>query len=190
MTEWKLPPRAKTYEGLSAVAGGRVHLVAEAAEKDLPLAAPTTDGANGVGPAGAGTADAGTAEVTSSCGDKVYTVEWTDGMRRITSNDNASYWQGYAGYPLIAVLLATGRIGYDPEVVAPLAGVPWKRINDRFKRDYERAVESVLDEVEAKGGDRAAIVAEADRIYDELAALHLERGPRRRPPRKRTSPTT
>ena len=175
MSEWRLPPKAKVYEALSAVASGRVRLEREASS---PYVAS--------GPERAGDADlagAGTAEVTSSSGDKVYTVEWTDGMRRITSNDNASYWQGYAGYPIIAVLLATGMIDYDPKVVAPLAGVPWKRINDRFKRDYDKAVESVLDEVEAKGGDRAAIVAEADRIYDELAALHLERGLRRRPPR-------
>jgi len=175
VSEWSLPPKAKVYEALSAVTDGRVRLERKASTLD------TADGP-GLG-GGADLAGAGSAEVTSSSGDKVYTVEWTDGMRRITSNDNASYWQGYAGYPIIAVLLATGRIGYDPAVVAPLAGVPWKRINDRFKRDYDKAVESVLDEVEAKGGDRAAIVAEADRIYDELAALHLERGPRRRPPR-------
>ena len=175
MSEWRLPPRAKVYEALSAVAGGRVRVERDAGSSDV------TDVPDFAG--GADLAGAGSAEVTSSSGDKVYAVEWTDGMRRITSNDNASYWQGYAGYPIIAVLLATGRIGYDPEVVAPLAGVPWKRINDRFKRDYDKAVESVLDEVETKGGDRTAIVAEADRIYEELAALHLERGPRRRPPR-------
>jgi hypothetical protein len=75
-------------------------------------------------------------------------------MRQISSNDNASYWQGYAGYPIIAVLLATGAIEYDAKVAEPLAGVPWKQINERFKRNYDRAVEAVLQDIERGGGDR------------------------------------
>ena len=64
MGGWKLPPKAKIYEALTAVADARVKL---------------TDGE--------------TAEVLSSDGTKTYIVEWSADLRQITSNDNASYWQ-------------------------------------------------------------------------------------------------
>ncbi len=155
MTEWKLPPKAKVYEALSAVADGRVRIVS-----------------------------GNEARVLSSDGTREYTVTWDDDGRRYTSNDNASYWQGYAGYPIIAVLLAVGTITYDPATARPLAGVPWKRVNDSFRRDYDAAVAAVLGDLEAQGADGAAIAAEADRIYERLTALKLERGPRKRPPPK------
>lgn len=158
MTDWKLPPKAKAYEALGAVADGRVRVVS-----------PTE------------------AQVTSSGGDRVYTVSWTTDGRQFTSNDNASYWQGYAGYPIVAVLLATGVIEYDPGIAQALAGIPWKRLNDRHRRDYDAAVEEVLRDVAERGGDRAAVAAQAEAVHRQLAALKLERGPRKRPPPKRTT---
>lgn len=147
MTGWKMPPKAKIYEALSAVADGRVTLK-EACE----------------------------AEVASSDGERTYTVQWSDDLRRFSSSDNASHWQGYTGYPIIAVLLLTGRIHFETETAAFLAGVPWKHLNDRFKRDYAKAVDYVLLEVARKGGDRAAIVQQVESIYTQLAALQLEHG--------------
>jgi hypothetical protein len=145
-TEWEMPPKAKVYEAISAVADGRVRIVG-----------PTR------------------AEVVSSSGDRTYRVEWSDDMRRITSNDNASFWRGYAGYPIIAVLMKAGRILFDSEIAAKLGGVPWKRINAKFRGDYEKAVDSVLGSIEERGGDRDRIVREADNIYEQLSELHLER---------------
>jgi hypothetical protein len=110
-------------------------------------------------------------------------VAWSEDGRRITSNDNASYWQGYAGYPIIAVLLATGRIPYDPTVAGLLAGVPWHDLNERFRRDYEAAVANVLEDVEHRGGDRAAVKRQVEAIYRALESLGLERGTRRAPPK-------
>ena len=94
MSTWKSPPKAKIYEALSAVAGGRVTLMG--GEK---------------------------AEVMSSDGTKTYHVEWSPDLNQITSNDNASYWQGYMGYPIIAVLMVLGRLEYRTEVADFLAGV-------------------------------------------------------------------
>ena len=48
-------------------------------------------------------------EVVSSDGTKKYRVEISADGREISSNDNASYWQGYLGYPAIAVLMARGK---------------------------------------------------------------------------------
>lgn len=150
MAFWKMPPKAKVYEALTAYGDGRVCITG-----------PTE------------------AEVVSSAGDKVYSVAWSAELRQITANDNASYWQGYTGYPIVAVLLALGRIKFNVAVAKSLAGVPWNRLNREFKRDYDKAVESVLQKVESQGGDRTAIIREVEQIYAQLAALQLERGPRK-----------
>lgn len=147
MTAWKMPPKAKVYEAMSAVADGRVRM----------------KGPN-------------EAEVVSSGGEKKYSVKWSEDVQRINSNDNASHWQGYTGYPIITVLMALGKIQFDAATAKLLAGVQWKTLNDEFKRDYDKAVESVLQDVEAGGGDRAAVAAQADSIYSQLEALKLERG--------------
>ena len=139
MTKWALPPLAKVYEALSAVADGRVTLTGET-----------------------------TAAVQSSERDKTYTVKWSPDWRIVTSNDNATKWQGYIGYPIIAALLQTGRIPYDPGAGSLLAAVPWHALNQQFKRDYDAAVESVLAQVAERGGDAELIRREARRIYDAL----------------------
>jgi hypothetical protein len=153
MASWKLPPRAKIFEAFTAVADGRVRLT---------------------GP--------GSATVTSSGGDKTYDVGWSDDDRTVTANDNASYWQGYLGYPAVAVLLTVGALHADGAIVGLLAGVPWHELNARFKRDYDAAVDSVLADLEEQGADRARIVAEVDAVMAQLAALELQRPPRRRRP--------
>lgn len=146
MAEWNQPPIAKVYEALSAVADGRVTLTGETSAK-----------------------------VVSSGGDKTYTVKWSAAGREITSDDNATRWQGYIGYPIIAVLLQTGRLAYDSTAARSLAGVPWKALNERYKRDYDAAVEQVLGEVRAAGGDADRVRTEANRLHIALAELKLER---------------
>ncbi len=152
MAPWKLPPRAKVFEAFTAVADGRVRLT---------------------GP--------GSATVVSSGGDKTYDVEWSEDGGTVTANDNASYWQGYLGYPIVAVLLARGELHAAEVAVAALAGVPWHELNQRHKRDYDAAVAHVLGEL--PDGDAATVVAEVERVLAQLAALDLQRAGRgRRPP--------
>lgn len=142
VTKWDMPPLAKVYEALSAVADSRVTILGETS-----------------------------AEVLSSERDKTYTVKWSADGRAITSNDNATRWQGYIGYPIVAVLLQTGRISFDRAFADALAGVPWHALNKEYKRDYDAAVEHVLSLVP----DPDAIRREARRIYQMLADLALER---------------
>lgn len=66
----------------------------------------------------------GQALVTSSTGKKVYTVTWAGD--EYSANDNASYWQGYMGYPLLTVLMLQNRVPYKEEIAAHFRGVPWK----------------------------------------------------------------
>jgi len=158
-SRWKLPPAAKVYEAFSALADGRVHL--------------PDDPDRG-----------GSAEVESSGRDRRYVVEWSLDPLSITANDNASYWQGYLGYPAIAVLVAIGALQADRAIVDLLAGVPWHDLNARYRRDYAAAVDSVLSDLERRGADRARIEGEVTGVLAQLAALEPARPPRRRrPPR-------
>ena len=145
-----MPPKAKIYEALSAVADQRVSITGPTA-----------------------------AQVQSSSHDKLYDVEWSDDISEITSNDNASHWQGYIGYPIIAVLLKIGKLSFNIHIAELLAGVPWKVINDQFKRDYDKAINHVLDQIEEKGGNRTEIGQEVEKIYEQLSTLGLQRGRRR-----------
>lgn len=154
MTAWKLPPRAKVFEAFTAVADGRVRLA---------------------GP--------GSATVTSSGGDKTYDVEWSEDDGTIAANDNASYWQGYLGYPALAVLLKHGELRAGEDVIRALAGVPWHDVNQRFKRDYDAAVDHVLAGLPDDAPPAADIERAVDDVMEQLAALDLQRGPRRRPPK-------
>ena len=155
MAPWKMPPKAKVYEALSAVADKRVSITGDT-----------------------------TAQVQSSSRDKTYDVEWSEDISEITSNDNASYWQGYMGYPIIAVLLQIGKISFNPRIAKLLADVPWKSVNEQFKRDYDQAISHIIDGIESKGGSRTEITQEVEKIYEQLGSLGLQRSQRRRRPPK------
>jgi hypothetical protein len=162
LTVWKLPPPAKVYEAFSAVAGGRVRIEERGGGSEACDAV-------------------GRAAVTSSGGDRTYTVAWTGEPTTIASNDNASYWQGYLGYPIVAVLIALGRVRADEAAMRPLAGIDWHELNARFKRDYDAAVEHVLGGLAGRGEDRELVEREVDSVLEQLASLGLERrgrGPR------------
>lgn len=154
--DWDMPPVAKVYEALSAVVDGRVKL---------------TNGTS--------------AEVGSSSGSKAYVVRWSEDLASFTSNDNASYFVGYLGYPIIAVLLDQGKLKYDYATAAHLGNVPWKQLNDKFKRDYDKAVNYALSCAEAKGADVQAIRRMVEQIYDDLQNLRIKKlqGPRIPPPK-------
>ena len=150
---WKMPQPIKIYEALGAIGDGRVRLE-----------------------------DERRAQVESSEGDKTYEVEISADGREISSNDNASYWQGYLGYPAIAVLLMRGLYRPPANVVDALAGIPWKEINRRFNNEYARTLAEVNQIVEASGHDPDAVASEVESIMAALRKLAPVRGKRRRPP--------
>jgi hypothetical protein len=156
---WNAPPREKIYEALSAVADNRVKITG-----------PTT------------------AEVISSSGDKSYRIEWTPDFSAIVSNDNASFWRGYLGYPILAVLMKCGHIAFSREISEQLAGIPWKKLNKQFRNDYGKAVESVLNSLQAKGVESRNILEEVDRIFSSVKELKLKKlASKRKPPQDGTS---
>ncbi len=143
---WKTPPKAKVYEALSAVADNRVEF-----RNDL------------------------SAEVTSSDRSKKYFVRWTAGFKSIVSNDNASYWQGYLGYPIIAVLMKGAVLRYDESIAALLGDIQWKKINQKFRNKYDKAIESVMADLEGRGIDTKRIHEEVDRLFLQVENLSIER---------------
>jgi hypothetical protein len=159
MKPWAMPPPIKVYEAIGAIGDERVR----AADSSAPPSA---------------------WEVVSSDGSKTYRVEISADAREISSNDNASYWQGYLGYPAISVLMARGTLRASAEATRALAGIPWKELNRRFKNDYVRTTAEVARIVAERGSDFDAIRVEAASILDALAALAPTRGARHHPPRE------
>ncbi len=119
------------------------------------------------------------AEVRSSNGAKTYTVTWNGNT--YTSNDSASYWQGYPGYPIIAVLMLRGRVTLDKTVAALFAGINWTELNQQYKRDYSAAVDQIIKE---HGYNPKLIHAAAEKVQGELQTLDIivKRG-KLRPPK-------
>lgn len=148
-----MPPAIKIYEALGAIGDGRVRLE-----------------------------DERHALVESSEGDKTYEVELPDDGHVISSNDSGSYWQGYLGYPAIAVLLMRGLYRPPANVIDALAGIPWKEINRRNKNDYDKTLAEVNQTVEASGHDPDAIASEVESVMEALRKFAPMRGKRRRPP--------
>jgi hypothetical protein len=149
---WKMPPIAKVYEALGALGDGRVHLI-----------------------------DERRASVMSSDGAKTYDVEIDAESREVSSNDNASYWRGYLGYPAIAVMLARGLYSPKAEVISVLKGIPWKELNTRFHNNYDLTLNEVMRRAEKLGYDPAAIKAEAEAVLIALENYAPRRGRRSRP---------
>jgi hypothetical protein len=165
MKKWGMPPPIKVYEAIGAIGDRRVRAIDNSDPPNVW-------------------------EVVSSDGAKKYRVEISADGREISSNDNASYWQGYLGYPAIAVLIARGTLHASAAATRMLAGIPWKELNRRFKNDYTRTTAEVARIVAERGGDFDAIRAEAASILDALAALAPLQGARRRPLREGSASRT
>src|ERR1700738_4959390 len=93
---WKMPPIAKVYEAIGALGDARATIT-----------------------------DSTHASVKSPDGSKLYEVETSDDGHEISSNDSASYWQGYLGYPAIAVMLMRGLYRPPANVIDAVAGIAW-----------------------------------------------------------------
>ncbi len=121
------------------------------------------------------------AEVGSSEGSKTYTVEING--KEVGANDNASFWQGYLGYPAIAVLIVRGLLNADPKSIEALGGIAWKELNRRYRNDYAKTLAEVDDGLRTRGIEPDAIKTSCEAVLRELEAFVPIRGARKRPPR-------
>ncbi len=112
-------------------------------------------------------------KVYSSSLKKYYVVKYDSEANAIMANDNASYWQGYLGYPSIAFLMAAGKIKHQKEFAKALKGIKWKDINVKFKNDYQKTEKYIKDVLEKRGIDIKSFSKEIDNIYTQIKSLKL-----------------
>ncbi len=137
------PPRIKVLEALGAIADGRVKML-----------------------------DNHHAEVVSSEGDRVYRV-CVDPERGIAySDDNGTKLRGYVGYPIIAVLMLQGKLPYNERIAQALKGVPWRRLNQYYKK-YALVEAEVKKQAWSKGVSPREIDQFIARVLYELSKLKL-----------------
>src|SRR6266852_3593257 len=117
-------------------------------------------------------------EAIGALGDGRVTIKDSTHASVRSSDDSTSYWQGYLGYPAIAVMLARGLYSPRADVVKALSGVPWKELNMRFRNNYDRTIAEVLQQAEQNRYDVAAILQEAEAVLDALRAASPLRGAR------------
>ena len=142
MGRLKRPPKIKVYEALSAVSSGRVTQIANT-----------------------------NARVLSSTRNKLYEVFWSEDRRQFASNDNGTFWRGYIGYPIIAVLIQLGELPRDSCVESILADVPWKKVNDRLANDYDAAIGEVLSGLDPRA--RVVVASHVADLDDRISNLQL-----------------
>lgn len=111
------------------------------------------------------------AEVTSSDLSKKYLVKWEGEV--YSSNDNASYWQGYLGYPIIAVLMLQGKLSLDCEIAEYFKGIDWKKRNMEQKNKYSEVVKQIMEELKQAGVNCNKISIEIDKVYKEIQQLAI-----------------
>lgn len=154
-----MPPVQKIYEAYTAVADGRVHLGGDA---NQAVAGTGIDGMQ---------AASGSAQVVSSDGAKTYAVQWKGDA--YASDDSGTYWQGYPGYPVIAVLMLQRRLPCDLSVARRFAGVPWHELNEKHRRDYDAALQEAYA-IEGLGTEEVEVCAKAARqVYELLEKMDL-----------------
>ena len=142
--EWKLPPEIKVLEALGSIGDGRVKLTEYGAE------------------------------VTSSEGDKVYTVKFDEKNWKVGSTDNGSVYRGYYGYPIIAFLMLRGYLPLREDLAHALKGIPWKKLNERYKK-YWIVEKIVMERLREAGFDEKEVKNYIKEVLKKLKELRLGR---------------
>lgn len=106
--------------------------------------------------------------VRSSDGAKTYTVIYNAADDKYASNDSATFWQGYPGYPVLAVMMLQGKLPYNPMEAAKWRDINWNALNKKMKRNYAAAVDAICTE---RNIDRDEYEARARATMEELASL-------------------
>lgn len=109
------------------------------------------------------------ADVSSSDGEKAYVVKFYG--NQYSSEDNATFWQGYAGYPVIALLMLQGKLPYDEEEALLWKNINWTQQNKKFKNNYREAVADIAKE---RGINLEKAYEAADKVLDKISSLPIE----------------
>lgn len=110
--------------------------------------------------------------VKSSNNQKEYKISWNDSQ--ISSNDNATFWHSFPGYPIIAVWLKNKTIHYDESVVTYFKNINWHELNKKNKNDYKKGVNDILNKLVEKNIDTEYIEEQVDLIYEQINSMSYE----------------
>lgn len=149
---WKHPSKTKMYEALGAVVDNRIEV------------------SGNIG------------KCYSSSRNKYYDITFDPESNSIMSNDNTSYWTGELGYPAIAFLLKSGMLEYRTNLAELLKGIAWKDINQKFKNDFDDALEHILRDMETE--DKKKLDDYTQLLVTQVKKLNLKKlGKRTTPPK-------
>ena len=109
------------------------------------------------------------ANVSSSDGSKGYVVNFHG--NQYSSDDNATFWQGYPGYPVIAVLMLQGKVPYDATEAELWKDINWTSLNKEYKNRYAEAVKAVA---KSRGIDLEKSSKAAQKVMEFLSTLPIE----------------
>lgn len=138
----KMPPKEKIHEAISALADGRIEI-------------------NGT-----------CAYITSSDYCKKYTVVWNAEQSSFTSNDSATYWQGYPGYPVLAALMQMDVLHVPIDLISHFKSINWNALNAKYKRDYAAAANEALSTLTPM--DKQIVNEAIDELYDRINNMDFE----------------
>ena len=113
--------------------------------------------------------------VASSDSTKKYTVKREEDL--FSSNDNATRWQHYAGYPILAARMYENRISYPNDILLLRKNICWKKENTKFKNDYGKAIEDVLASYSEEDKEKIQKAIE-ETLEDIESKEHLVKGNR------------
>lgn len=108
--------------------------------------------------------------VKSSNFEKEYLIKWKGNI--YYSNDNSTYWQGYVGYPVIAVLMLQAKLPLNKAVSKYFKEINWNKLNKDNKRDYKKSLEQVLENNSTE--DKSMIFTEINFVFEEIKNLDIE----------------
>ncbi len=110
------------------------------------------------------------AEVVSSTGERKYRVVVRG--NKVYSTDNGTIYRGYIGYPIISLLMLKGKLPYDEKIARALSGIPWKELNETYKK-YVIVEQIVLKKAEERGVPRQVITDFVNIVLKKLSSLKL-----------------
>ena len=88
-----------------------------------------------------------------------------------SSNDNATFWQGYPGYPVIAVLMLLGKLPYDKAEADLWKNINWTLQNKKFRNNY---AEAVADVAKSRNINLEKSYEAAKKVMEALNSLPIE----------------
>lgn len=118
------------------------------------------------------TVEGSSATVTSSDKTKTYKVEWQDNT--YSSTDNATLWQGYAGYPVLSVLILQKKLSVKDDMIARFCEINWNSLNKKHKRDYRAALLEVFEQKKFTKEEISQIETATKQAFEQLKNLPLE----------------